>query len=446
MRCGFYESDITPPLGTTIFGYMDRRKSEGVKDRLHAKAAVFEKDGQYVALLAIDSLSTPKDLPAFVRRRVSEYTPIKGDAVLIASTHSHTSGPVCGDLGAFKKGKMFDYEPDLDPELDTKALDMIMLLCADAVILAYQRLEEAELFYAKTNAENISFVREHITKSGEIKTNAKKEEAVRAVAEADTDLPVIFVENKEGKALGLITSFALHHDTVHGSEISADYSGVVARKMQKKYGSDFTTVFFSGFCGNINSQNLYIEDIPRSRGWQGIGEILYNELDKVLEDAEKISDDTLSFKHEYIKINKRKLEESYLKEIEEMMKNPPEIKDLVLDDPNVVKFMRASTVYALYVDSPIKDFDIPVMVVRIGDVALVGAVGEMFSQFGEKIKAGSPTERNILIEQTEAHGYIPTQDLFLPTVYESSYSSAKFEECAGDKIADKAVELAKELF
>ena len=74
------------------------------------------------------------------------------------------------------------------------------------------------------------------------------------------------------------------------------------------------------------------------------------------------------------------------------------------------------------------------------------AVGEMFSQFGEKIKAGSPTERNILIEQTVAHGYIPTPELFLPTVYESSYSSAKFEECAGDKIADKAVELAKELF
>ena len=446
MRCGFYESDITPPLGTTIFGYMDRRKNEGVKDRLHAKAAVFEKDGQYVALLAIDSLSTPKDLPAFVGKRVSEYTPIKGDAVLIASTHSHTSGPVCGDLGAFKKGKMFDYEPDLDPELDTKALDMIMLLCADAVILAYQRLEEAELLYTKTNAENISFVREHITKSGEIKTNAKKEEAVRAVAEADTDLPVIFVKNKDGKALGLVTSFALHHDTVHGSEISADYSGVVAEKMQEKYGKDFTTVFFSGFCGNINSINLYIDDIPQRRGYKEIGEIIFNKLASSIGNAEKIADDNLSFKHECVKINKRKLEESYLKEIEEMMKNPPEIKELVLDDPDVVKYMRASSVYALYVDSPIKDFDIPVMVVRIGDVAIFGAVGEMFSQFGEKIKAGSPTERNILIEQTEAHGYIPTQDLFLPTVYESSYSSAKFEECAGDKIADKAVELAKELF
>ena len=128
------------------------------------------------------------------------------------------------------------------------------------------------------------------------------------------------------------------------------------------------------------------------------------------------------------------------------MKNPPEIKELVLDDPNVVKYMRASSVYALYVDSPIKDFDIPVMVVRIGDVAIFGAVGEMFSQFGEKFKKASPTERNILIEQTEAQGYIPTEDLFLPTVYESSYSSAKLEECAGDKIVEKALELANEIF
>ena len=70
MKCGFYETEITPPLGTTMFGYFTKRVNEGIKQKLYAKAAVFEKDDTCAAFLVIDSTSMPTGLPEALRTRI----------------------------------------------------------------------------------------------------------------------------------------------------------------------------------------------------------------------------------------------------------------------------------------------------------------------------------------------------------------------------------------
>ena len=44
------------------------------------------------------------------------------------------------------------------------------------------------------------------------------------------------------------------------------------------------------------------------------------------------------------------------------------------------------------------------------------------------------------------HPYIPTKEMFLPYVYESTYYSARFAPDAGDIMTDKAIALANALF
>lgn len=46
LKCAFYETEITPPLGCTIPGYFNTRYGSDVKDRLYAKAVVMD-DGVY---------------------------------------------------------------------------------------------------------------------------------------------------------------------------------------------------------------------------------------------------------------------------------------------------------------------------------------------------------------------------------------------------------------
>ena len=44
MRAGFYETEITPPLGCDIPGYYINRFTQDVKDELYVRAVVFAPD------------------------------------------------------------------------------------------------------------------------------------------------------------------------------------------------------------------------------------------------------------------------------------------------------------------------------------------------------------------------------------------------------------------
>ena len=74
-------------------GYYHARAAEGVHDDLYAKALVLEKDGTKAALVALDLISTTRELVEAARRQIEKTTGVRGDAVMISATHAHT-GPV----------------------------------------------------------------------------------------------------------------------------------------------------------------------------------------------------------------------------------------------------------------------------------------------------------------------------------------------------------------
>lgn len=137
MRCGFYETEITPPLGTTIFGHCERRVNVGVRDKLYSKACVLEHNGKYCAMLVMDSLTVPASFPAFIRQYVHEKTGIDPNALLITATHAHTAFPYTGDSGIHKAPNVMENEPELNPALDKQTLDMIRLLSASVRVIEY---------------------------------------------------------------------------------------------------------------------------------------------------------------------------------------------------------------------------------------------------------------------------------------------------------------------
>ena len=455
MKCGFFESEITPPLGTTMYGYFTKRVNSGVKQKLYAKACVLENEGAYVAMLVLDAVTVPSAYPEFIKNYVSEKTGIPQNSILITATHSHTSIPTRNDLGMYRNVQITDNEPELNEEIDKKAFDMIKLLAADTVIHAYQRLQDVKISFGTGEAKNISYVRQYYTEDGIVRTNPAycKDKITKPYSEPDTNLPVLFVTDTEGKALGSITSFALHHDTVSGNLMSSDYSGVVAKKLKNRYGSDFVSVFFSGFCGNINHLNFMGEKQgePFKKSAEETGEILYNEIIKTIASAKLLSEDCLKVKLETVKIKKRELPGGFVESVNELVKNPPpKSGPMTIADPysDRMKYAASFGVLSYYDQNKQTEFDVPVQVIKIGDSLIYALSGELFSQFADKLRAASPSDKNIMVEFANHtdHPYIPTKDMFLPFVYESSYYSARFEPDAGDIMTDKAIEIAKEIF
>lgn len=441
MRCGFWETDVTPPLGGSMFGYLAERIAREIVTKLYAKAAVLEHNGEMVAFLVIDALRVPKGLEDVVRERVFKEIGIPAERILIAATHCHTSMPV-----------VVGREPYQNPKLDQQILDMTALLAADTVIMAYKRMQPAYLRFGIGHTEGISQVREHWMKNGTVMTNPfnHMDELVKAYSEPDTEFPVFFFTDSEGRPLGSITSYAMHHcATGLIEEISADYSYYVSENLKKSFGSHYVSLFYSGFCGNINHYNMYGPSIGES---PELGDALTKVLLYTIAKSEPVTEPELTVKMDTVTIKKRELDPDFIESVKEVLKNPEPtdcIRSIEFPYSDYMKYSRGDRVLSRYEKDKRTEYDVPVQVIKIGDCMIYALPFEMFSQFGEKIRAGSPTQKNLLVElahSSDLFGYIVVPELYdMPTVYEATIYNDYMEIDAGDMMVEKALELAHTL-
>ena len=249
MKCGFYEADITPPLGYDMRGYTKRRTSDGVLTKLYAKAAAVEVDGVCGIVISVDMIHMPQSVHDIAVKRIKEKTGIDTDRILIHATHTHTGGPA-GDEG---DGEIESFTAD------AAYTEFAGKMAGDCGILAYQRMQEATAKGNKKRVEGISFIRNFKMRDGRILMNPgwQNPDVLEPFGELDDELAVVFFYGENEKPIGAIVNFALHHDCVsdwkHCTKYCADYSGIMADELKKTFGPDFVTVMVNGACGNTET-------------------------------------------------------------------------------------------------------------------------------------------------------------------------------------------------
>lgn len=441
IKCGFYERCITPPLGASMEGYFIPRPCEGIKDELYVKALAVESEGNVAAIASIDIISLPGG--GFCERvfdRIEKYSPsLKRENIIITATHSHTSGP-CSHQGG------------IDQAMDDLYIDMLILQVADSVVLAQQRMEEMNISYATTNVEGVSFVRNYVLEDGSVYTNPGYDAPiVRPYCETDTSLPALFFYDMSGKIRGVLTSYACHHDTIGGRLASADYSGVLSRKLKEEYGSGFVTVFLNGFCGNVN----HVDWIggPNKTGipnYIRIGSALAENILASEKNAQLLEDNTVSSARKTVKIKRRVIDPTVVAEAKDFVDGGITVDDFDSGRPESLAFRIAvaPTIVGEYYKAP-DEYDCPVTVIRIGDCAIYSTPCEVFNCYAADVKNGSPTDKVFIAELSgsKVSAYIPSVELLeYTTVYENHPTSRRLEEEAGNKLIAVALELGNELF
>ena len=421
MRASFYECDITPPLGGFMWGYYCQRYSKEVFDRLYARAAVIEDNGNIAAFVVVDTCVIPPEMHDIVTKRIEEYTGIKPENVCICSDHSHTGAPV------------FDGA-EVNAFADEAYKDVFFRLCADAVILAYKRLDSATAKYAKTEVKGHSYNRNFINKSGKYVTQGRgNPEVVSTLGEVDYELPIIFFE-RDSKPIGAIISYALHQDTVGPPfpGYSGDYSCILAKKLKEQYGQDFVTVFLIGTCGDVNHIPVDL-NVPIDN-YKIIGESLAKATIEAVKSAEPIGEGVEVIK-EFVEVERRPFDtKEKLEEISRL---------------TTISTMRARNMLFYISSNPSKTSTLALQGIRIGDVFIAALPGEIYTTYGKQIKAASPFARTIVAENCNSYcGYIPSHDAFdeKSNLYESSlcYHSCYVPE-TGDMFVSKVLEFANKL-
>jgi len=427
MRAAFYECDITPPIGGFMWGHYKMTTADYVTDRLYAKAVVVEDQGEYAAIVTVDTCSLLPGIHKIIADRVAAYTPIPADKICISSNHTHSGAPICSD-------------PSCGGVADEAYVSVFLRLCADAIIMAYRGLGETKVKYAYSQVDSISFNRNFIKEDGTYVTHGRGKEGIVGTLDGiDPDLPVLFFEN-DGKPIGAIINFACHQCCMgkyNHAGYSGDYSSILAKCLKEKYGQDFVSLFILGTCGDINHVNPDSSvEIPFD-WYQHMGKTLADSVIASMDKAESVSGG-VKVLMENVEIARRPADADAIKEqVEKWMSK----KQSFMRSRNLLHYQ--STYGGVTSDV------LPVQAMVIGDILISILPGEVYSAFGKYIKANSPYKRNMVAENCNEYcGYIPTEKAFDPCndLYETALCrhSCMIPQ-AGQILSDTALSLAKKL-
>ncbi len=425
MRAGFYECDITPPLGGFMWGHYRLINAQDVYNKLYARAVVVENEGNVAAIVVVDTCVVPPEMHDIVVKRVYEFTGISPENVCIASNHAHTGAPVFdgAEVGGFA---------------DRTYTDVFFRLAADAIILAYKRLEDVELTFAEPLIAGISYCRNHELSNGKLITHGgDRPDVVRHLSEPDRAFPILYFKSGN-RVIGTISSFACHLDTLGGTHLqsgySGDYASILSEELKERYGEDFVSVFLIGCAGDINTAN----PAPNAKLYRytDIGA----ELARVIKSQERFAKPITSSDVRAIK-EKVTLERRYIYDPVGMNQK---MANTLLEKRNPARVRN--TLYYLAANTEFTT-DLFVQGILIGDVCFALLPGEIFTNTAKKIKTQSPFGRTVVIENCNSYcGYLPPEEMFSEKsdLYEISLA---FHSChkpeSATIVMNKAIEITK---
>jgi hypothetical protein len=206
---------------------------------------------------------------------------------------------------------------------------------------------------------------------------------------------------------------------------------------------------FYGTAGNINQVDVNNKDKdydpPHSHHY--LGNTVADGILKVIDQAQYIDGDikvayqTKIYNLRVPTIDEIKVQQEILNRVE-LPKNakldagsPKELFDACMAK-NAIKFSFGATKY----------YQIKMQIISIGNVMIFALPGEVFSQYGARIKAAFANNTCFFAcLSNNRSGYMPTKECYLPQLYESLYASALFYPEDTENIFDSFIELGKTL-
>jgi hypothetical protein len=401
LRVGAFAMDVTPRHYPVIVnGMFEERMADRDVDPLFARAFVLEDGTTRIAIEVVDSCMLPRELLDAAKAEASKSTGVPVDHMLISATHTHSAPASMGCLGS---------RPD--PNYPAFLIPRI----ARAIQKANDKLQPAQVGFAKVHAPNYTYCRRYIRRSdrvfkdpfGDLTVRANMHpgylspDAIGPSGPVDDDLSLVAMQTTDGKPLGVLANFSMHY--VSSPLLSSDYFGRFAEHLGKRLdgGDGSTSCIISmsqGTSGDLASMNYSAPAATR-------------EYDSFAEElAAKAYDAYRQIKtydqHASLAIKEAKLT---------LIRRTPDEKRLAWAKTMATKIGDRRPkgwpeVYALeqleLAAEPQRELKL--QAIRIGDIAIAAIPDEVFALTGLKLKLQSPLPNTFTIELANgADGYIP---------------------------------------
>jgi neutral ceramidase len=438
LEIGTATQNITPKLGIPLAGYYSERGADGVHDPLNAKVIVLESEEVKAALVSLDLIGTVRSTVEEARALIARQTGIPAPNVMISGTHSHT-GPI------FSGSRRFDAlggQHDLAREYSS----LLPQLIAAAVKDANSKLIAGRALCASTQDKGLAFNRRFHMRDGSVGWNPGKFNAniVRPAGPTDEEVAVVYFEDAQAQPLATYVNFAMHLDTVGGTQFSADYPFTLSEALTRAKGAEMLTLFTIGCAGDINHVNVRWTDKQKGHTEAArIGTILAAGVLRAYEQLQTNSADTkLRISTEMVSLPLPRVSKD---EVTAAEKIAEAVSEKVPPAPKFMDQVQAFKVLDV-AEREGKPQQVEVQVIALGhDIAWVSLPGEIFVELGLSIKAGSPFRQTIIAELANGSiGYIPTRRAYSEGNYE--VVSARCAEGSGEILVESALRQLRKLY
>ncbi len=440
LESGMAEIDITPHKGYRMAGYFDERFSTGTHDPLKAKAVVFRQGKEMAALVFCDLVGLPLSTTAPAQAKASQLTGIPISNITICATHSHT-GPLFSNIQRDYYHQRAVEAFGRDPHEEYDYPEFVIGKLVKVIDEAKKKLSINDLAVGIPQQPDLPFNRRYHMKNGRVAFNPGllNTNIVGPAGPVDHDVGTLLIgNNSKQELIGGITVFAMHADTVGGTEFSADYPYYIEQTLRNRFGKNYISAFGAGTCGDLNQI-----DVSKNESFKGFeaAERLGGKIGKTVLNAitnlTVIARPTLAVRTEKLTVPLQTVTPEKLAWAQS--------KKDKMGDPNTDFMQKVEIVKALDLAEKGASRVMEVQVYRLdADTAFVFLPCEIFVEFGLSIKKQSPFKRTFVVSiANDRPSYVPTLKAFKEGSYE--ITNARVAPGAGEMLVESAVKLLKDL-
>lgn len=465
LKAGFAERDITPPEPFPMAGYFHERLSEGTADPLLARAAVFSDGRSQAAIVICDLIGVWTDFARVVRQRASQQTGIASTAIVVSATHSHTAPDYAAVFAAWLAAQNPEtaaaFAGNPMPSADRlKYMDLLVDNTVAAIVDAQKRAVPVSLYSGWAEQQTpVSFNRRFVQRDGSVRTWVGLDYAgsLRTAGPIDPEMPILAARTADGRTSGVLSSFALHLDTVGGTRWSADYPRLIHEAVRKSLGPETISIFGAGCCGDINHV------APRGRernSTQVIGTALGDTISSGLQQLQPLENPRLQVRSATVLLPLRPAGQA---EVTQSLATLAKVQagetvdfydhvaawrtmmiDQLRNTPRLVPKAQAALAKRTVVQLAGSGAELPVEVHTITfgtDFAIVCLPGEVFVELGLAIRRASPFRTTMVLELCNAIEtyYVPTRAATAGGGYETTNST--IAAGGGEMLVEQSIRL-----
>ena len=435
IQAGFFECDITPPLGADQPCAFSKTLIRKISDPLKIRALALTDGKTKVALVGSDNNGCG---PGFLRKLKAA---LPGIEVIHSASHTHYGGNLADKFPGIDEADAVVRRIVIDESVahDANYYEFCLRQAVTAVTFAFENLQDVDFSFGSAKVENLIFNRRIRMKDGSVKTHAGKgnPDSVGYAGPVDDQLGVMGVwKHGTDELLGFVLNFSCHV-CINLEGATADFPGVAIDTVRAVYGAKTGAVYTNGASGDVTQiDNMSLKlDVGKPIATK-LGRVLGAEAVKILATADRGPVDTLRVLKEVYRFNRRS---SDPEEVAGAWKKIQVFEDT--DDYKIAKILVMTDLMAKADPHP----ETELAVLQIGPLVIGSTPHEMFAQYGLDFKAQSKFPFTWFCQLSYVGSYIPSPDAFDPSKGGYEASTAEFAPETGTEITEVISRLSQQL-